>query len=147
MDHEKCMSCDRPLAGRADKRFCDGQCRANYHNQHKRKSERMIGAVNRQIRKNRSILRKLCPEGKATVRKDRLIDSGFSFQYFSSIYEVGKLTYYFSYEFGFAPIVQLSKTEGLQVHKVLIIQYQENMKGKFDPWRSINWTIYLYLVV
>ncbi|MEQ6121469.1 hypothetical protein [Reichenbachiella sp. MALMAid0571] len=138
MDNENCLACNRPMTGRVDKRFCDSQCRSNYHNKHKRKNEKMIAAVNRQIRKNRSILRKLCPDGKATVRKDILMDLGFSFQYFSSIYLEGKLTYYFSYEFGYAPIFQLSRTEGQKVAKVLIIQYQESMKGKFDPWKNIG---------
>lgn len=96
-----------------------------------------MAAVNRQIRKNRSILKALCPEGKATVRKERLLDMGFSFQYFSSQYVEGKLRYYFSYEYGFTPIIQHSRTEGVPVRKVIIIQYQESMKGAFDPWQGL----------
>lgn len=134
MINERCANCGKPLSGRFDKKYCGDQCRASYHNQHKRKNERIIGAVNRQIRKNRTILQKLCPDGKATVRKERLLDMGFSFQYFSSIYKQGATTYYFSYEYGFAAIVQQSRTEKVPVQKVLIIQYQEDMKGKFDPW-------------
>lgn len=137
METLKCQHCDKPLAGRLDKRYCDSQCRSNYHNRNKRKHERVMAAVNRQIRKNRSILKTLCPNGKATVRKERLLDMGFSFQYFSSQYIEGRLTYYFSYEYGFAPIVQQTRTEGKNVQKVIIIQYQENMKGAFDPWKSI----------
>ncbi|HCX20496.1 MAG: hypothetical protein CMB80_26805 [Flammeovirgaceae bacterium] len=136
MENKFCYGCGKPLQGRMDKKFCGDQCRAAYHNQHKRKHERIIQAVNRQIRKNRTILRQLCPDGKATVRKTRLDDLGFSFQYFSSIYQEGQLTYYFSYEYGFAPIMQRSRTEGQMVQKVLIIQYQEHMKGKFDPWSA-----------
>jgi predicted nucleic acid-binding Zn ribbon protein len=136
MDHAHCLSCQKELTGRIDKRFCNSQCRSNFHNNNKRKNERIIAAVNRQIRKNRTILQRLCPDGKATVRKSRLLDMGFSFQYFSSVYVESALTYYFSYEYGFAPIMQLSRTEGVQVEKVLIIQYQEHMKGKFDPWKS-----------
>ncbi len=135
MDNQKCQTCDKPLTGRIDKRFCDSQCRANFHNKNKRKNEKIIAAVNRQIRKNRTILQRLCPDGKATVRKERLVDLGFSFQYFSSIYQEGSLTYYFSHEYGFAPIIQQSRTEKQPVQKVLIIQYQEHMKGKFDPWK------------
>lgn len=135
MDHEKCLSCGEPLTGRIDKKFCGDQCRAGYHNKNKRKNERIIAAVNRQIRKNRTILQKLCPDGKATVRKERLLDLGFSFQYFSSIYQEGSLTYYFSHEYGFAPIIQQSRTENVPIQKVLIIQYQDHMKGKFDPWK------------
>jgi hypothetical protein len=134
MDSPVCLSCGQSINGRFDKKYCDDQCRSNYHNHNKRKHERVIQAVNRQIRKNRAVLKQLCPEGKATVRKQRLLDMGFSFQYFSSIYKEGKLTYYFSYEYGFAAIEQLSRTEGKQVQKVLIIQSSEYMKGKFDPW-------------
>lgn len=129
-----CLNCGKALVGRVDKKFCDAYCRNSLNNQKKRKHERIIIAVNKQIRKNRTILQKLCPEGKATVRKERLLDMGFSFQYFSSIYKQGTLTYYFSYEYGFAPIVQPSRTDQQPVQKVLIIQYQEDMKGKFDPW-------------
>ena len=135
MDHLTCQTCGKTLTGRVDKRFCDSQCRASFHNKNKRKNERIIAAVNRQIRKNRSILQKLCPDGKATVRKERLLDLGFSFQYFSSIYKEGSLTYYFSHEYGFAPITQLSREQGVPVQKVLIVQSQEHMKGKFDPWK------------
>jgi hypothetical protein len=136
MENRICLSCEKPLKGRYDKRFCNDQCRSNFHNIYKRKNERIIAAVNRQIRKNRSILKTLCPDGKATVRKARLSDLGFSFQYFSSIYVEGGLTYYFSYEFGFAPITQQSHTDNQRVEKVLIVQYQEYMKGKFDPWNT-----------
>lgn len=135
MEEKLCLTCERPVIGRFDKKFCGDQCRANYHNQTKRKHERIIAAVNRQVRKNRRILQQLCPDGKATVRKERLLDMGFSFQYFSSIYQEGSLTYYFSHEYGFAPIVQQSRTEGTPVQKVLIIQHQDHMKGKFDPWK------------
>lgn len=138
MDNVKCIACSKTLTGRIDKKFCGDQCRANFHNKHKRKAERVIAAVNRQIRKNRTILSRLCPDGKATVRKERLLDLGFSFQYFSSVYVERSLTYYFSYEYGFAPIVQQSRTENQPVQKVLIIQYQEHMKGKFDPWDGVK---------
>ena len=138
MQNHQCLHCSKELAGRFDKKFCDSQCRANYHNQHKRKHERMIVAVNRQIRKNRTILKKYCPEGKATVRKEKLEEDGFSFQYFSSIYRKGKLTYYFSYEYGYAPIFQPSSTDGQMVPKVMIVQSQDYMKGQFDPWSLVQ---------
>lgn len=136
MDNGTCKTCEKQLTGRIDKKFCSTECRAQFHNRHKRKNERVIAAVNRQIRKNRTILKVLCPDGKATVRRSVLENQGFSFQYFSSIYKEGSLTYYFSHEFGFAPIVRPSRTDNQPVQKVIIIQYQEHMKGKFDPWTA-----------
>ena len=137
MEAQKCKHCDKVLAGRLDKKFCDTQCRSSYHNRHKRKSERIISAVNQQLRKNRSILKDLCPEGKSTVRKELLLDRGFAFQYFTSIYKTNSVTYYFSYEYGYAAIEQKSTSTGAMVQKVMIIQHQDYMKGSFDPWSAI----------
>lgn len=134
MDNLNCLYCQKTMTGRFDKKFCDDQCRSSYHNQHKRKQERIIAAVNRQIRKNRSILKKFCPEGKSTVKKERLEEAGFSFQYFSSIYQTTKLTYYFCYEYGNAAIIQPSSLIGAMMALVRIIQHQDHMKGKIDPW-------------
>jgi hypothetical protein len=128
-----CLKCGKALTGRSDKKFCNAYCRNSYNNQNKAADEPIHSAGQFKDSPKRRILKDHCPEGKATVRKERLLDMGFSFQYFSSIYKKGSLTYYFSHEFGFAPITHQSTTKGIPVQKVLIIQYQEHMKGKFDP--------------
>ena len=131
----QCLNCQKQLNGRIDKKYCDADCRNAYHNKEQRFSERMILAVNRQLRKNRTILKALWPLGKATVRKEVLVKMGFRFQYFSSIYTVKNGKYYFSYEYGYCPIMQMSTTEKVNVPKVLIIQKQEFMNTPFDPWK------------
>ena len=138
MEKYNCLACGKPLMGRIDKKYCDNQCRSTHHNRSKNKSEKMINAVNRQIRKNRAILRKLCPEGKATVRKEVLDAMGFSYQYFTSIYRTGRITYYFCYEFGFSPVHEKSHETGKTIQKVLLIHHQPYMKGQFNPWNYIN---------
>ena len=61
--------------------------------------------VNNIIRKNRRILQKLNPRGKAKVHHKTLLDKGFKFNYMTSIYttKAGK-TYYFCYEQGMIEI-------------------------------------------
>ncbi|MGL1888033.1 MAG: hypothetical protein OCD76_16075 [Reichenbachiella sp.] len=132
---KNCVHCDKSLSGRIDKRFCDANCRNAHNNKVKRSQERVINAVNRQLRKNRSILKTLCPLGKAVVRKQVLLDLGFSFQYFSTIYPINERPYYFSYEYGFCPIVERSKVNNEWVQKVTIIQKQDYMTRPFDPWK------------
>jgi len=71
------LKCGKSLTGRSDKKFCSAECRVHFYNRHKRKNDRVIAAANRQIRKNRTILKALCPDGKATVRRSLLDDQGF----------------------------------------------------------------------
>ena len=73
-----CLYCQQPLKGRADKKFCDDQCKSAYHNKNQHSKEVYIKTINKQLRANRTALRKACPAGKATVRKDFLIKLGMN---------------------------------------------------------------------
>lgn len=124
-----CLHCEKPLLGRLDQKFCDAQCRNAYHNRHKRADERYMANVNAQIRKNRRILKDLCPEGKATVRREVLEIKGYDYKYYSGQFFTTNLTYYFCYDFGFAPIHDNGK------EKALIIQKQNYMdQYQVNPW-------------
>uniref|UniRef100_UPI00215866A1 hypothetical protein n=1 Tax=Marinoscillum sp. MHG1-6 TaxID=2959627 RepID=UPI00215866A1 len=93
--------------------------------------ERYMIQLNSQLRKNRRILKNLCPEGKSTVRRQILIDLGYDFNFFTNLYQSTKgATYYLCYDYGFTPIWDNGK------EKVLIIQCQDYMMGKFNPWNS-----------
>ncbi len=65
-----------------------------------------IKATNRQLRLNRRILKSLCPEGKATIRKEVLLDLGFDFSRFNSIFPSSGKVYYLTYDYGFMPIYE-----------------------------------------
>ncbi|MDA0193926.1 MAG: hypothetical protein O2887_06115 [Bacteroidetes bacterium] len=85
--------------------------------------------MNHHIRKNRRILRHLCPEGKATVRKDIIDAMGFDYNYFSHLFKTVNQLYYFSYDYGFCPIIENGKP------KAVIVQQQPYMdKFSLDPW-------------
>lgn len=137
MDKEKkagvqqCLKCGKKLVGRLDKKFCDAYCRNSFNNQNKTYSELEIQHIQRVLRHNRKILKTLCPQGKATVRKSVLDQMGYDFRYFSSIYKSPTNLYYLNYDFGFSPITQKG------VRKALIIQKQEYMdKLGFGVWQS-----------
>jgi predicted nucleic acid-binding Zn ribbon protein len=130
---QTCLNCKEPLQGRADKKFCSDQCRATYNNSNKKPHEEAIKKLNSQLRKNRTILKTLCPTGKATVRKEVLEGMNFSFRHFTSMYGQPGKVYFLCYDYAFCPIIEKSLSEGEQVKKVLIVQYQSFMKD-FDPW-------------
>lgn len=131
----KCLSCGESLSGRLDKKFCDDHCRSAFNNQNKRFHEKVISETNRILRRNQTILKSLCPQGKATIRKEVLLEMGFDFSVFTTLFPTGKGVYYLSYEYGYMPIIEKSGLERRPIQKVLIIQKQAYMKSRFDPWK------------
>lgn len=126
MNKKKCMQCGRPVSGRLDKKFCDDQCRNGYNNQNKRDDQRYIQEVNRIIRKNRRILKSLCPIGKAVVRKEVLDALGYNYRYFSGIYKAKpKIYYYLCYDYAFLPTQETDRETGKTIKKALIVQKQD----------------------
>jgi len=84
MESNICPVCASPIIGRSDKIYCSDQCRATANNQLKNTSEKRIIDTNKRLRRNRTILKTLCPVGKSTVRKSILEDMGYDFSAFTS---------------------------------------------------------------
>ena len=103
MEQKVCLHCSKELLGRADKKFCDKQCRNDFNNSQNAVSNNYIRTVNRIIKKNRNILEALCPTDKSVkVKKKELSKRGFSFEYFTNTYITkAEKTYYFCYEYGY----------------------------------------------
>ncbi|MDD3743108.1 MAG: hypothetical protein PHX54_05745 [Lentimicrobiaceae bacterium] len=97
-----CLDCGEPLVGRADKKFCDDQCRNNYNNRMNSDTTTQMRNINHILRKNRRILAGLIPEDKTTIHKDKLLAQGFNFTYFTHQYITQKGSiYHFVYEYGY----------------------------------------------
>ncbi len=106
MENEKtCKFCNKALIGRADKKFCDSECRSSYYNALNRNANNFMRKINRTLSKNRRILKKLNPDGKATIHKNQLIKLKFDFNYHTNTYQTkaGKV-YYFCYDQGYLPL-------------------------------------------
>ncbi|PLX13647.1 MAG: hypothetical protein C0598_03145 [Marinilabiliales bacterium] len=100
-----CLECGSHLIGRVDKKFCNDLCKNNYYNKRNRDETAYMRKVSRALRKNRSILKDLNPNGKVSVNISKLESKGFNFKYFTNTYttKTGK-TYYFCYEYGYLPL-------------------------------------------
>jgi predicted nucleic acid-binding Zn ribbon protein len=97
-----CLNCSTPISGRADKKFCDDQCRNSYNNQHKTVTTEYMKSINNILRKNRLILSSLSPDGKSKVSKTQLYNKGFNFNFFTHIYQTKKGNiYHFCYDYGY----------------------------------------------
>jgi predicted nucleic acid-binding Zn ribbon protein len=102
MEKRKCLECKEPVTGRTDKKFCSDQCRNLFNNRQNSDSTNLVRNINNVLRKNRRILQELNPSDKAKVRKDKMLERGFNFNYFTSVYTTKKGTiYYFCYEYGY----------------------------------------------
>ena len=102
-----CLSCGKPLRGRADKKYCDDYCRTQYNNQQRAEDSTVINRVNQVLRKNRKILAGIVSSendmGKCP--KERLLKEGFQFDYHTHLYTNKKGNVYtFIYEYGLLPL-------------------------------------------
>ncbi|MDC3210069.1 hypothetical protein OAU10_01080 [Saprospiraceae bacterium] len=102
---KRCLECTDEFIGRADKKFCCDSCRSSYNNKLNSDTTNFVRNINNILRKNRRILAELNPNGKSKTHKDKLLEKGFKFSYFTNIYKTkaGKI-YYFCYDQGYLPL-------------------------------------------
>ncbi len=100
-ENRECLECGEPLRGRADQRFCDGSCRTSYNNKLNKEVNQFLSKVNSILRRNRTILHRLNPNGKTKVSRQILLNSGFRFEFMTNTYTTksGK-KYQFCYDYG-----------------------------------------------
>lgn len=111
----KCLFCGNILNGRSDKRFCDDNCRNNYHYKLIKDKNDKIKSINKILHDNRNILRSFRKETKTVINKQELINANFSFDYFTGIYKTRKnSTFYIIYDEAYCYIDE---------SKLLIINY------------------------
>ncbi len=107
MENKICIQCEKPIQGRADKKFCDDYCRNAFNNLAKRGSNNLIRNISNSLRKNRNILDALINESEDTKRvpREKLLNEGFQFKYHTHIYTNKKGdTYQFCYDYGYLPL-------------------------------------------
>ncbi len=105
MKERYCLACNEILVGRIDKKFCDDQCRNNYNNQLNSDSINIVRNINNTLRKNRRILASLAPNGKKTIKKDKLLSSGYNTKYHTHTYQNKEgAIYYFCYDYAYLEI-------------------------------------------
>jgi hypothetical protein len=100
-----CLECNALLQGRADKKFCDDQCRSSHHHRLKVGDDSFVNQINQILKKNRSILKATIPFGNVKVNRESLLIKGFNFNFSTHTY-INKRgdTYFFCYEFGYLPL-------------------------------------------
>lgn len=100
-----CLECGDKIIGREDKKFCNDGCRNSYNNKQNKDATNLMRNINNRLRKNYRILCELNPEDKTKTTRTKLLQLGFEFEYFTSIYTTKTgTTYFFIYDQGYMPI-------------------------------------------
>lgn len=111
----QCLDCSQPILGRADKKFCNDQCRSNFNNQLNSDSHNLVRNINNILRRNRRILQQLNPTGETKTTCKKLNKLGFNFNYFTGTDQIQTVnTYNFCYDYGY---LVLSEEEVLIVKR------------------------------
>ena len=102
-----CLNFNKPVKGRTDKKFCDDYCRNNHNNGLKSNTVNLVRNINNALGKNRRILENLFIAGEeiAKTSRDKLLQKGFQFKYFTHTYTNKKGNiYFFCYDIGYLPL-------------------------------------------
>src|SRR6478735_1127238 len=105
MEKRTCPECGEIIKGRIDKKFCSDMCRNAYNNKQNSDTTNYVRNINNSLRKNRRILEETLEGEKTTIAKQKLIDKGFNFSYYTNqVITKNNHTYTFCYEFGYLPL-------------------------------------------
>lgn len=113
-----CLYCGDPLTGRLDKLFCNPNCKSAYHYQKNQEKEASLyNKIDNQLKHNRRILKEYNKAGKATVRKQTLLDEGFNPKYFTHYWKNQKGDIYlFCFEFGYLELKEKGNSKYVLIH-------------------------------
>jgi hypothetical protein len=102
VETKACMECGAKFTGRVDKKFCSDQCRITFNNRLNGAGTNQVRNINHILGKNRRILIELNTTGKSRVMRSKLLEKGFDFGYFTSVYTTKEgVVYHFCYEQGY----------------------------------------------
>ncbi|MBC6492781.1 hypothetical protein ACFSQD_17500 [Flavihumibacter stibioxidans] len=87
-DNRKCLWCEQPIRGRADKKYCDDNCRNAFNNQRQEGEYNLVRNINRTLIRNRRILATVMQQAgsETCISKDILLQMGFQFKYFTQAF-------------------------------------------------------------
>jgi len=121
---KSCLNCGKVLEGRSDKLYCDVHCKSAYqYGQTKLKGPSFYQWVDKQLKRNRTLLKAYNKAGKATVRTSTIEKEGFNPNYFTHYWKNTKgEVYLFVFEYGFL------RTKEHQVEKYVLITWQDYMQ-------------------
>jgi len=124
LKERRCLSCNKYLEGRSDKKFCDVHCKSSYqYQQSKQNPSNFYNRVDNQLKLNRKLLKNYNKSGKSTIRAKTLLDNGFNPKFFTHYWKNKKgEVYLFVYEFGFI------KRRERNIEKYVLIQWQDYME-------------------
>lgn len=100
-----CPQCGERVRGRSDKVFCSDYCRNQRNNFLNKDSKNFIRNTNNSLRKNHRILEELNSSDKTKTTKSKMVQMGFNFDLFTSIYttKAGSI-YFYVYDQGYLPL-------------------------------------------
>ncbi len=128
-----CLTCNKPVKGRTDKKFCNDYCRNSYNNQINCVCNNDVRHINSILQKNRRILASLLANSGVSVKASQiqLLEKGFVFKYCTHHQENKKGTHYhFCYEYGYLPIssdayIIVRKESERQLTKIAITEKKQ----------------------
>ncbi|MEP3373450.1 MAG: hypothetical protein ABJL43_00285 [Maribacter dokdonensis] len=117
-----CPECNNEVIGRTDKIFCSVKFKSIHQYEKSQKENTFYFSVDKQLKRNRKILKRYNKSGFTTIRKSVLLEEGFNPKFFTHYWKNQKNdVYLFCYDFGFLKATKNGVT------KYVIVQWQDYM--------------------
>jgi len=118
-----CKNCGRSIdlsVGRRDRQFCNETCKNRYHNKQAFEDDKEAKRINKILKKNRDILKKLAErKDSGEIPKDKLLKAGFDFNYYTHHKQTAHYNYQYTicYDYGYRPITLRNKPDVYKIVK------------------------------
>ena len=131
---KQCLTCERLIHGRIDKKFCDDYCRSTFNNKKYVDERGLIRHVNHLLMRNRRILEAFLSDQSSTVTivRKALSAKGFQFDFFThTYYSADGKKYFCCYDHAYSELFneQLLITRLATKTEALFIPYSEFEQG------------------
>jgi predicted nucleic acid-binding Zn ribbon protein len=104
MSAKRCPQCQKPIAGRSDKKYCSNDCRSLANREKQRIAHQPSVIINQILWNNREALRTLWMQRPTMVSRDTLLSNGYNFHFHTNLHITARgNVYYVCYDFGFQP--------------------------------------------
>ncbi len=114
---KRCLMCKTPMIGRSDKKFCDINCKNDYHTKLRQVTNKAARTIDSYLKRNRSILLEILGKNRSQIKvyRNLLEKKKFRFKYHTHLHVNSKgKTFFYVYDLAW---MEFSDDEILIVRK------------------------------
>lgn len=148
---ERCTTCNKPISGRLEKRFCDIKCKNEYHESVRKLLEDLPSYANKRIKKNYTILEGIFGYDTKSIRihQNDLFKHGFDLTQFTKVISRRNRRVYELFEYKIFAlgngVFEISRSRSRKFYPEIFLrrwaaEFSRSLKVTWDVfWGGLRW--------